>query len=115
MESLALKYRTVLDKMRECTGKPINRLHVMGGGSRNRLLTQYTANALNLKVTTGITEGTAVGNIIQQTIGDGKVKDWQEGHSIIRNSFSFETFLPENSERWASFFAEKEALFKKNR
>lgn len=114
MESLALKYRTVLDKIRHCTGKPIRRLHIVGGGSRNRLLTQYTANALNMEVTTGLTEATAVGNIIQQAIADGKVKDWSEGHSIVRNSFAFETFSPENNERWASFFAEKEALFKKN-
>ncbi|OJU53726.1 MAG: rhamnulokinase [Bacteroidales bacterium 45-6] len=115
IESLALKYRTVLDKIAQCTGKPVNRLHMVGGGSRNRMLAQYTANALNMQVTTGLTEGTAVGNIMQQAIGYGEVKDWREGHSIIRNSFAFETFSPENSERWASFFAQKETLFKKNR
>jgi rhamnulokinase len=60
------------------------------------MLNQLTANALNMEVVIGLTEATAIGNIMQQAIADQTVKDWNEAHEIIKNSFKFETFKPEN-------------------
>ena len=106
MESLAIKYHFVMQQLQRCSGREINTLHIVGGGSRNNLLNQFIANALNMKVVTGLTEATAVGNIMQQAIADKQVPDWQAGHEIIRQSFEFTTYHPAETQEW-SYMAEK--------
>lgn len=66
-ESLALKYRSVLDVLRQVSDHPIEVLHVIGGGSRNQLLNRFTANAIGLPVIAGPAEASALGNIMMQT------------------------------------------------
>jgi len=100
LESLAVKYYYVMNKLQECTGKKVNKLHVVGGGSQNELLNRYIADALNMEVIIGLTEATAVGNIMQQAIADNEVKNWQEAHQIVKSSFDFKTYYPENIEQW---------------
>lgn len=100
LESLAVKYYFVMDKLQECADKKITRLYVVGGGSRNELLNQYIADALDMEVVVGLTEATAVGNIMQQAIADNKVKDWHEAHEIIKSSFNFKTYFPQNTNSW---------------
>lgn len=100
LESLALKYRFVLDELKSCTGRDIRTLSVVGGGSQNDLLNQFIANSLDIPVTIGLTEATAIGNIMQQAIIDGKVRNWEEGYSIIKNSFSFATYQPKDTRLW---------------
>ena len=94
LKSLAAKYAVVMEKLKQCSGKTIEKLYVVGGGSQNALLNQFTANALNMEVVIGLTEATAVGNILQQAIADGVVAGWDAGHGIIRDSFAFETYKP---------------------
>ena len=68
LESLALLYRNTLQDIEIMTGNRVDVLHIVGGGSRNRLLNQWTANALNRKVVTGPIEATAAGNILIQAL-----------------------------------------------
>jgi len=100
IESLAMKYLFVMEKLKECTRKDISELYVVGGGSRNELLNQFTANALDVTVVTGLTESTAIGNVIQQAIADGCIADLKEGRKIVCNSFDFKKYIPQNTREW---------------
>jgi rhamnulokinase len=111
LESLAIKYYDVMDKLKACSGRTINKLYVVGGGSQNAILNQFTADALNMEVITGLTEATAIGNIMQQAIADQALKDWADAHAIIRNSFSFETFKPTGHQKWQSIIEKTKQLF----
>jgi sugar (pentulose or hexulose) kinase len=90
LESLALKYRYVIDQLRIVLGHPIAKIHVIGGGSRNALLCQFTADATGLPVVAGPAEATAIGNILVPTRDVGRIPLSQlasievaEGASII--------------------------------
>ncbi|MCL2650670.1 MAG: rhamnulokinase [Candidatus Azobacteroides sp.] len=111
LESLALKYYFVMDKLKKCSGRNIEKLYVVGGGSRNALLNQFTSNALNMEVIIGLTEATATGNIMQQAIADKTVKNWESGHEIIKNSFNFETFKPVGHKEWLPVIEKIKYLF----
>lgn len=111
LESLAVKYHFVMEKLESCSGRNIKHLAVVGGGSQNELLNQFIANALNMEVVTGLTEATAIGNIIQQAVADKKIANLAAGHSIIKNSFNFKTYYPENSDEWKTFAAKMKHLF----
>ncbi|MDU1890322.1 MAG: rhamnulokinase family protein [Dysgonomonas sp.] len=111
LESLAMKYHFVMDRLQECTGKTIKRLFVVGGGSQNEQLNQYIADALNMEVVTGITEATAIGNIVQQAIADGKLADMREGHQLIENSFDLRTYYPTDTKQWENPLKQNKHLF----
>jgi len=113
LESLAMKYYHVIQKLVHCSGKEVDKLHIVGGGSQNMLLNQFIADALNVEVVIGLTEGTAIGNIMQQAIADQFVADWKAGHEIIRNSFEFTTIKPLNHEEWIAALDEKQYVFDK--
>ncbi len=103
-ESLALKYRVVYDRIRELTGSEFSRLHAGGGGIQNELLSQATANALGIEVVAGPVEATSCGNVITQMVGTGHLPDFKAGRDLIRRSFGFRTFAPENREAWETAF-----------
>lgn len=111
LESLAIKYSFVMKRLIACSEKEINKLHIVGGGSQNELLNQYISNILNMEVVTGLTEATAIGNIIQQAIADKKISGWEEGHRIIKNSFTFKTYYPENAKEWMQAAEKAKHLF----
>ncbi len=111
LESLATKYRFVLDKLQECSGKDIKRLFVVGGGSQNGLLNQYISNSLNMPVVTGLIEATAIGNIMQQALTDGCVESWEEAYKVIENTFDLKTYQPENTEEWNKMAMQVKDLF----
>ncbi|MCC8145170.1 MAG: rhamnulokinase [Bacteroidales bacterium] len=100
LESLALKYCKVMQQLKDCTQKEINKLFIVGGGSLNKTLNQFIANALNMEVITGITEATAIGNIIQQAIANEEINNLSEGHRIIENSFNFVSYQPQDHPLW---------------
>ena len=100
LESLALKYHFTMKSLNNCCGREIKKLHVAGGGGKNDLLNQYTANALGIEVITGLAEATAIGNIMAQAIADKQITDWNEAHAIIENSFEFTTYQPQNTTEW---------------
>ncbi|MDH6303780.1 rhamnulokinase [Parabacteroides sp. PF5-5] len=93
--SLAARYKEVLDVLKELAPFPIEKLHVIGGGSRNGLLNQFTANAIGIPVIAGPAEATAIGNVMMQAKVAGLVKDRWEMRQLIAEVFSPETFLPE--------------------
>ncbi|MDR2382939.1 MAG: rhamnulokinase [Prevotellaceae bacterium] len=99
-DSLALKYKYVLDCLRQVAPFEIERLHVIGGGSQNRLLNQLIANSIGLPVIAGPSEATAIGNVMVQAKGLGIVNSLSEMRAIIGNSVSPETFYPKDSELW---------------
>ena len=74
LESLALKYRFVKESLAQVTGKPIDRIYIVGGGSQNHLLNQFTADALNCTVVAGPVEATSIGNIIMQLYALGEIR-----------------------------------------
>jgi len=100
LESLALKYRWTLDELRLLTGKSIKKIHVIGGGSRNEMLCQFTADATNLPVFSGPAEATAIGNIMTQALALGRVGSVAEIREIVRNSVDMGTFQPDRVAEW---------------
>jgi len=100
LESLALKYRQILDQLRQICPNPIEKIHIIGGGSKNYLLNQFTANATGLPVIAGPYEGTAIGNIIVQAISDKSIRDISEARTIIKNSVKVKVFEPKNTDNW---------------
>src|SRR6266436_4991432 len=95
LESLAATYRKVLDNLETLIGRRINRVHIVGGGSRNQLLNQLAANAMRRTVVAGPTEATAAGSVLVQAIGAGVVSGSAEAREIVRRSFPLQTFQPE--------------------
>jgi rhamnulokinase len=93
-ESLALKYAWVVEKLAEVTGTDIDRIHIVGGGSQNRLLCQMTASASQREVVAGPVEATAIGNIAIQAITSGELTDLAQARQLIARSFPMETFEP---------------------
>ena len=89
-ESLALRYREVLDVFRGLASKPVSRLHIIGGGSRNRLLNQFTANAIGLPVVAGPGEASSIGNIMLQAKAAGVVSSLKEMRRIISTHIKLE-------------------------
>lgn len=104
LESLALLYRKTLQDIETMTGNRVDVLHIVGGGSRNRLLNQWTANALNRKVVTGPIEATAAGNILIQALAVGHLDSIEEARKVVLNSFPTETFEPTDQSQWDNAF-----------
>jgi rhamnulokinase len=104
LESLAFKYRAVLDSLEELTGIRFEEIRIIGGGSRNRLLNQFTADATGRPVVAGPVEATALGNIAMQMLATGAVTSITEARQIIDRSFPVERFEPRASERWNAEF-----------
>ena len=100
MESLAFKYRSVLESLEELTGRRFDAIRVVGGGARNRLLNQFTADATGRIVIAGPVEATALGNIAMQMLATGAVASLGEARTIIERSFPVERFYPTETERW---------------
>ncbi len=100
MESLALKYRHVYEGLEEVVGKRIPNLHIVGGGCKNAMISQFTANALGRTITTGPIEATATGNILAQLIALGYIEGMEEARQVTRNSFEIKEWHPEDTEKW---------------
>jgi len=104
-ESLALKYCWVLDVIEGIKGKKSNLLHIVGGGSKNQLLCQMTANATGKTVIAGPDESTAIGNIMMQAIAEGTILSIQEGKQVVRDSFDLRTYEPQDTDLWDEKYA----------
>jgi rhamnulokinase len=87
LESLAERYRQVLENLQTLTGRRINTIHIVGGGSRNMLLNRLVAEATGRRVIAGPVEATAAGNILVQAIGSGALRDLDEARAVVRASF----------------------------
>ncbi len=103
-ESLALKYNYVLGLLKTFAPFPIQKLHVIGGGSKNTLLNQFTANAIGIPVTAGPSEATAIGNIMIQAKAAGVVDSLPEMRKIICDSVQLDEFVPKDTGLWAKAY-----------
>lgn len=99
-ESLAFKFKIVLERICSITKRNIRTLHVVGGGSHSDLLNQCTADACGICVSAGPVEATALGNVLVQAIAKGKVQSLQKGREIVARSFPLKSYQPQNSQRW---------------
>ena len=100
LESLAMKYRLVLKKLETLIRRPIEQIRVLGGGSKNPLLNQFTANATGRRVLAGPVEATALGNVGIQILAKGDAASLAEVRAIIDRSFPTEVFEPFDTGRW---------------
>lgn len=100
MESLALKYRLALEELEDIVGYHLPVLHIVGGGCKNIMLSQYTANAISRPVTTGPVDATAAGNIMVQLIALGEVKSISEARMIVKRSFPVVEYAPSDCSSW---------------
>jgi rhamnulokinase len=100
LESLALKYRWVLEKLEVVRGRAIDVLHIVGGGARNQTLCQFTADATGTPVIAGPIEATAIGNIVVQAIACGLIGSISEAREVVHRSFDVITYEPQNSAGW---------------
>jgi rhamnulokinase len=104
LESLALKYRFVLERLEELAGKHLEPLHIFGGGTKNRLLNQFSADATGRTVVAGPVEATAIGNILMQAITLGELGSLQDARRLVRRSFGIEEYHPEDGNAWESVY-----------
>jgi len=100
LESLALKYRLVLQNLEQLTGRRIEQIRIIGGGSKNRLLNRFTADATGRTVLAGPAEATALGNVAVQILATGGVTSLREVRRIIECSFPVEVFTAEETDKW---------------
>ena len=100
LESLALEYRWVAQSLDQLVDRRLSTVHIIGGGSRNRLLNQLTADATGRTAIAGPVEATAIGNILVQAMAVGDISSLDEGRAIVRRSFELETFEPKTSAAW---------------
>ncbi len=113
-ESLALRYRQVLEDLRGLSPTPIETLHVIGGGSRNDLLNQFTSNAVGIPVVAGPSEATAIGNIMIQAMAAGEATDVAGMRRTVNRSIPLKKYEPKDVETWEAAYTQfKEVVAKK--
>jgi rhamnulokinase len=100
LESLALKYAFVLQRLEQLVGRRLEPVHIVGGGTQNRLLCQFTADATGRQIVAGPVEATAAGNILMQALALGCIGSLAEGREVIRNSFDVRTYEPGDRAGW---------------
>jgi rhamnulokinase len=101
LESLALKYREVLGYLEQLGGARVEQIHIVGGGTQNRLLCQMAADACGRPVLAGPIEATAIGNVMMQAIAAGDVADVPQAREVVRKSFDMVEYQPQPDDRWA--------------
>ncbi len=110
LESLALRYRMVLNWLEQLVGSELTTVHIVGGGTQNRLLCQMAADSCGRPVVTGPIEATAIGNIMMQAVADGAVASISEARAVIRDSFEVEQYTPQDAAPWDDAYARFEKL-----
>jgi rhamnulokinase len=111
-ESLALKYRHVNETISRVTGTETEAVHIVGGGSVNALLNQFTADSVGVPVLAGPKEATAVGNLMVQAIGADVIPDLKAAMPLIKAAFPITTFKPQNTAAWDVAYARFTKLLK---
>jgi len=114
LESLALKYRWTLEKLEQMQGRRLATLHIVGGGSQNRLLCQFAADATQRTVVAGPVEATATGNVLLQAIASGELGSLAEARQVVRQSFELVTYEPGAVAGWDDAYARLLALMEQD-
>ena len=103
-ESLAMKYRYTFDGIKDCTGKNYDRIHVMGGGTKDKLLLNMTAQSCNVDVYGGPIEATALGNIAVQLMSSGAISDIKQARKIIADGENLKLYTPYDRDEWENAY-----------
>lgn len=114
LESLACRYRYVLERLEELTSQRLEVIHIVGGGSQNGLLCQLTADCCNRLVIAGPVEATALGNVLMQAIGSGILGSLAEARSVVRRSFPVVSYEPKGARQWEAPYGRFLALLKRS-
>src|SRR5262249_58005245 len=101
MESLALKYRWAVERLEAILGTTIRAVHVVGGGARNALLCQFTADACGRPVYAGPVEATAAGNVLLQMRARGRIGSLADARAVVARSFPVTAYVPRDAAAWA--------------
>jgi rhamnulokinase len=101
---LALAYRQTLDQLTAMLGRNFRVLHIVGGGSRNSLLCQLTANATGLPVGVGPAEATVAGNVLVQALAIGQIQSPEEICAVVRSSSTLIEYEPRDTQRWQDYY-----------
>ena len=105
LEGIALRYKAVLGELEEVIGRRIPTVHMVGGGTQNKLLCQMAANAMGRPVVAGPVEATAIGNLVMQAVGTGELASVAEARELIRRSVELEHYEPRQTGAWDEAFA----------
>ena len=105
LESVALKYRWVLEKLEIVTGRRLEPVHIIGGGTQNKLLSQLTADATGRTVIAGPVEATAIGNVLVQALALGHIRSIAEARAVVRRSFTPQIYAPRPGVDWDAAYA----------
>lgn len=100
IEGLAMKFRYVVEALGRATGARVDALHMIGGGTQNEMMCQFTANCLGKDVICGPIEATAAGNLLLQEYGCGRIDGSAALRAIVRNSFPLVSYHPQDTEKW---------------
>jgi rhamnulokinase len=114
LESIALRYRWTLEKLEELIAKKFAPIHIIGGGTKNRLLNQFAADATDRVVVTGPVEATAIGNVLMQAIGLGHLGSLSDARAVVRASFEVEEYHPVHGSDWDEAYAKLLTLLDSN-
>jgi rhamnulokinase len=104
LESLALSYWKTLKQLESIVGRRLGPIHMVGGGTQNKLLCQFTADATGRTVAAGPVEATAIGNIIMQAVALGRLGSVEQGRGLVRRSFEVVTYEPRDTALWNEAF-----------
>lgn len=99
-QSLAFKFRMVVDAIEDITKEPLSAVHMVGGGIKDTMVCRFTASATGKTVLAGPVEATSTGNALMQLMALGKIGSLTEGRKIVKNSFPIKTYQPEDAESW---------------
>jgi rhamnulokinase len=105
LESLACKYRLTLEQLEQVTGRHLEAIHIVGGGSQNQLLCQFAADACARPVYAGPVEATALGNLLAQALACGYCASWAEAREIVRAAFPPKAYEPRDMAAWDEAYA----------
>ena len=105
------EFQTV-EGMEDVTGNKYNVVNIVGGGIKDKMICQFTANATKRVVSTGPVEATSIGNVIVQAMAMGAIKDINEGRKVVRNSFDIKTYEPQDSEKWDAAYEKWKEIIK---
>lgn len=111
LDSLALRYRLALDEIETITGKSIDILHLVGGGVKNVILAQCTANAVQRPVIAGPIEATAIGNLVGQAMATGDIPSLTAARALVKRSFQSRTYTPRDTDAWERGYDKYRQLF----
>jgi sugar (pentulose or hexulose) kinase len=111
LEGLAFKYRWAIERIEALTGRHLPSVDIIGGGSRNALLCQFTADACDRPVRAGMTDATALGNLMVQLLADRQISSIEEGKELIKRTFPIKEYLPREAGVWAREYEEFKKAF----